>query len=164
MAEPIAKEEINAATMIRFIASSMNGRVMVPAHSLFSHLFEQTLSHSCGFLALVAVAPILRPLHSGGNLTGGLVSFPILTAGAFARILGLATVLRLACRWFGCRCRRSRWRSGWGRCRLSSGAFSPTFCDIGLFRDLISLIGRLVCLPFLLAHFDCFLLSQRRRG
>ena len=54
MAEPIPKEEISAATMIRFIASSMNGRVMVPAQSLFSHLFEQTLSHSsAAFLRLL---------------------------------------------------------------------------------------------------------------
>ena len=52
--------------------------------------------HSSSFLALVALAPILWPLHSGWNFIGGLVSFPILTTGAFPRIFGLTSVLRLA--------------------------------------------------------------------
>src|SRR5262245_38901707 len=117
--------------------------------------------HSSSFLTLVALTPILWPFHSGGNFIGGLVSFPILTTGAFPRIFGLTSVHRLArCRL--CCCRRGsccRWSCGW----LSSGAFSATFCNVVFFRDLGRLICGLVSSPFLLARFDCLLLSQRGR-
>lgn len=146
---------------VRFRGRS--GHAVCAAHARLpkADITRRSNLHSSSFFALVALTPILWPLHSGGDFIGGLVSFPILTTGALPRILGLTSVLRLARYRLGCCRRRSccRWSCGW----LSSGTFSPTFCNVVFFRDLGRLICRLVSSPFLLARFDRFLLSQRRR-
>jgi hypothetical protein len=117
-----------------------------------------TGSHSGGFFALVAVAPILRPSHPLRHFPGCLFGLPLRTTGSLASVFGLLGVGWLFCRRFRCHRRRSSCRSGRGLCSVGSA-----FRNVVFFGDL----GRLVCgfvgSPFFLAGLHCLLLRKRRR-
>ncbi len=97
-------------------------------------------SHSHSFFALVTLAPIGRPRHSGGDAARCFSSLPVRCAGSFAGIFRPARVCRFVCPLIG------------------SALRYPI-----PFRNPRCLIKRFVGAPFLFAGRYRLSLSERRR-